>query len=399
MNTSTRLGVLLLGCGLLAACPDDDAAVVAAGGGTATLQATDLTTRIDHAPIPVLGSDGRYHLTYEIELTNTTADRLTFARVDVRDAQKGTTVASFDAAAVAARMVLRDRAATPGSLGAAQWAFLYLHVAFDDLPSVPRRLEHVLSFTRGTAPAVVTETSARTAVGTSTELVLDAPLRGARYIAGDGCCDSTRHVRATLSVDGGWYTAQRFAIDWEQLDAQGRIYLGDPKLPASYVIYGKPAYAVADAEVEAAVDGLPDTPPGGFPAGITLDQADGNHVVLNLGDGRYALYAHFRPGSVKVSKGDRVRRGQVLGEVGTSGNSSEPHLHFHVMDGPSALASNGLPYRLRSFTATSKGVSTAAFDQAIIDGKPIATEAVAGAALRERVMPMDLWIVDLEVAP
>jgi len=131
-----------------------------------------------------------------------------------------------------------------------------------------------------------------------------------------------------------------------------------------------------------------------LPTNLTIEQADGNHVVLDLGDGRYALYAHFKPGSVRVKAGDRVSRGQVLGEVGTSGNSSEPHLHFHVMDGPSALASNGLPYRLRSFSATSRGVSTAAFDQAIVDGRPIATEAVAGAARRERALPLDLWIVD-----
>jgi hypothetical protein len=223
---------------------------------------------------------------------------------------------------------------------------------------------------------------------------LDPPLRGARYIAGDGCCDSTRHIRATLAVNGRPFTAQRFAIDWEQLDEQGRIYVGDPKKPESYVIYGKPAYAVADARVIQVVDGLPDTPIGSLPANIPIEEVDGNHVVLDLGDGRYALYAHFKPRSVRVSEGQSVRRGQVLGLVGTSGNSSEPHLHFHVTDGPSPLRSNGVPYLLRHFTATRRGVSTAAFDQAIIDGKPIPTEPVPSPARREQVLPLDLWIVD-----
>ena len=144
----------------------------------------------------------------------------------------------------------------------------------------------------------------------------------------------------------------------------------------------------------AAVDGLPDSPPGAMPAGIALEETDGNHVVLNLGHGRYALYAHLKPGSVRVKKGDLVRRGQVLGLVGTSGNSSEPHLHFHVIDGPSPLASNGLPYKLRRFTPTSRGVSTAAFDQAILDGQPIPIGPVSGPAQRESVLPLDLWIVD-----
>ncbi|MGP4026486.1 M23 family metallopeptidase [Actinomadura sp. 3N407] len=70
----------------------------------------------------------------------------------------------------------------------------------------------------------------------------------------------------------------------------------------------------------------------------------GNSVVLDLGDGVYAVFAHVRRGSVRVKKGDRVRAGDVLGEVGNSGNSSEPHLHFHLMDRPRPLAAAGLPF-------------------------------------------------------
>jgi peptidase M23-like protein len=92
-------------------------------------------------------------------------------------------------------------------------------------------------------------------------------------------------------------------------------------------VTGEPVYAVAEARVVTAVDGLPNTPPGALPEGIALAQADGNHVVLDLDDGRYALYAHLKPGSVRVHEGERVERGQVLGLVGTTGNSSEPHLH------------------------------------------------------------------------
>ncbi len=64
----------------------------------------------------------------------------------------------------------------------------------------------------------------------------------------------------------------------------------------------------------------------------------GNSVTLDLGDGVYAVFAHLRRGSVRVAKGDRVRAGDVLGEVGNSGNTSEPHLHFHLMDRPRPLA-------------------------------------------------------------
>ncbi|MFI0406216.1 M23 family metallopeptidase [Actinomadura sp. 3N508] len=73
----------------------------------------------------------------------------------------------------------------------------------------------------------------------------------------------------------------------------------------------------------------------------------GNSVVLDLGDGVYALFAHLRHGSLRVRKGDRVRAGDVLAEVGNSGNTSEPHLHFHLMDRPRPLAAAGLPFAFR----------------------------------------------------
>jgi murein DD-endopeptidase MepM/ murein hydrolase activator NlpD len=70
----------------------------------------------------------------------------------------------------------------------------------------------------------------------------------------------------------------------------------------------------------------------------------GNHVILDLGDGVYAVFAHLRRGSLRVAKGDRVQAGDLLGEVGNSGNSSEPHLHFHLMDGPRPLIAAGVPF-------------------------------------------------------
>ena len=75
-----------------------------------------------------------------------------------------------------------------------------------------------------------------------------------------------------------------------------------------------------------------------------------------MGKGRFAFYAHLQPGSVRVKVGDTVKTGQVLGLLGNSGNSDAPHLHFHIMDGPRPLSSNGLPYRFSSFT--SKGART-----------------------------------------
>jgi murein DD-endopeptidase len=97
-------------------------------------------------------------------------------------------------------------------------------------------------------------------------------------------------------------------------------------------------------------DGIPDNVPltekRAVP--ITLETIAGNLVVVDIGNGRYATFGHLAPNSVRVSVGAKVRRGQVLGLLGNSGNSDAPHLHFHVTDGRSPLGSEGVPYVFES---------------------------------------------------
>ena len=161
-----------------------------------------------------------------------------------------------------------------------------------------------------------------------------------------------------MPINGRVWVGQRYAVDWEQLDAQGRIYNGSQEKLESYTIFGKPVLAVADAVVVSVTDGLPEETPGKYPANISLDDADGNNVILDLGELRYAMYAHMQPGSIKVHKGDKVKLGQVIGLVGNTGNSIAPHLHFQVMDRPSSLASNGLPYEIQEFHVAGKTQGT-----------------------------------------
>ncbi|MER5885968.1 M23 family metallopeptidase [Streptomyces sp. NPDC001941] len=126
----------------------------------------------------------------------------------------------------------------------------------------------------------------------------------------------------------------------------------------SYPAFGAPLLAVADATVVHAEDRQRDhfsrtSLPGVLY--LLLVESDvrglagprrvlGNHVVLDLGGGTHAVYAHLRRGSLRVRPGDRVARGQVLAECGNSGNSSEPHVHFQLMDGPDLTTARGVPF-------------------------------------------------------
>lgn len=105
------------------------------------------------------------------------------------------------------------------------------------------------------------------------------------------------------------------------------------------------------ARRQRARDSIPENVPGitSRAVPITLETVGGNHIILDIGEGRFAFYAHLKPGSIRVHGGDRVRRGQAIGLVGNSGNSTEPRLHFHVSDANSPLASEGIPYGYTAF--------------------------------------------------
>jgi murein DD-endopeptidase MepM/ murein hydrolase activator NlpD len=160
-----------------------------------------------------------------------------------------------------------------------------------------------------------------------------------------------------IPVEGGVHIAQRFAIDWVQLWPEGGTFKGDQLDNKNYRCYGTDALAVSDGLVVAVKDGIPENIPGANSRAvpITLETVGGNHVIIDLGNGRYAFYAHLQPGKIPVKVGDKVRRGQTVGLVGNSGNSTEPHLHFHLSDANSPLGSDGLPYTFPSFEVQGKG--------------------------------------------
>lgn len=360
-------------------------------------QLTPVLARVLAKPAAVLQSDGVWRLPYELELTNVTDVPMTIESVEGRFHDRdAAAVVSLDAKQVAANLALPggEKSAT---LGPGQSGILFVNVTFKQRDDVPRKLIHRIVATtpqpKGPLEARTVEEVAPTNVAETTPIVVGPPLRGDRWVAGASCCDSY-HRRAVLPVNGARHLAQRFAIDWVQLDPENRLATDDPTHNESYPQFGAEVIAVADATVVHVQDGLHEGTPGSFPAAVTATTADGNSVVLDLGGGRHALYAHLKPGSIQVREGDRVTRGQLLGLVGNTGNSDAPHLHFHVMDGPSPLASNGVPYAIDAFEVTGRAVSSSDLnDEFKTADKPITVAPVDGQAKRTNELPANLVVV------
>jgi len=133
------------------------------------------------------------------------------------------------------------------------------------------------------------------------------------------------------------YKPQQGAFDFIVLDKNNKSYERSGTRNEDYYAFGKPIYAVCDAVVYKVHTGVEDN----RPTQMNPTEAFGNYVVLATANEEYIFYAHFQKESIKVKEGDVVKKGQYLGDCGNSGNSSEPHLHLHIQDGPNALDDTG----------------------------------------------------------
>jgi hypothetical protein len=227
--------------------------------------------------------------------------------------------------------------------------FLWVPV---DRRNAPSSVRNRVTIELGAGDSVRTQTlDSRDVTVTAEAAFIGPPLRGGPWLTANGPAPDVGHRRGLIPIDGVPSIAQRFAIDFVKVGDDNLTFTGDRLKNESYHAYGNDAIAVADGTVVAVKDGIPENVPGPTSRAvpITLETVGGNHVIIDLDGGRYAFYAHLKPGSLQVRLGERVRRGQVVGLVGNSGNSTEPHLHFHISDGISPLGSEGLPYGLDSF--------------------------------------------------
>jgi hypothetical protein len=352
MTTSRRPRLAIL---VLLACACAALAPAAASAAAPTEQLTPVVGNPIASPEPVLASNGRRELAYELQLINRTESVVTVRRLQALSG--GKVVESLSGKALEAVMAPYGQAKHSIKLKPGQGAYVLMDISLARKAKVPAELTHRIALTMAPKQkAVATKYElAPTKVTRREAVVLAPPLRGPGWVVANGCCSEfTAHRGTVLPVNGAPHVAERFAIDFVQIDPLGRLFEGPLGQLSSYPYFGDEVHSATAGKVVGVVDDIPNTPAGSFPPAITAEKAGGNHVVVAFGGGHYAFYAHLQPGTVRVKVGQKVKVGQVLGLLGNSGNSNAPHLHFHVMDSPHPLASNGMPYRFSNFTVEGK---------------------------------------------
>ena len=315
---------------------------------------TALTVSAVNPPVRVFGSDGKTHLEYDLIMQNIFDAPVTVTSIEV-SAPDGSLLLTLEGEQVAeyTTPVFSGPATAvvppSGSVG----TVIDIVVASDDMPV---RLDHRISYRPGTSELeslIGTReiTGPALEVDTQEPMTIAAPLKGPGWLNANSCCvPESPHRRGRVAVGGNSIKKfEQFAIDWV-LTRNGRIFDGDGARNEQWYGFGADVLAVADGSVASVFDGMPNQVPNTPVTGLRGPRDySGNQVSLQISPGVWAIYAHLQPGSITVKTGDQVKKGQVIGRLGNSGNSSGPHLHFQLSDGPEITTSNSLPFSLDSF--------------------------------------------------
>lgn len=315
------------------------------------MQSLDIQMPVAPTPVQI---GGQPHLVYELHVTNFRSHDIVLTRVVAFDPDTKITLSTLLDSELTSKIghpAMRTEPADKRVIAGGMRAVIFQWIAFDDARRLPAKVQHRIEFDLSSGPAHSSVQDSPTLVSINAPVVLSPPLRGGPWVAVYDPQLEHGHRTSIYTIEGRARIPARFAIDWMRMNEDSSLARGDESSITNWHGYGADVLAVADGVIVEAKDDM--TEPVSLAAAhgeMSLENASGNYVTLNLGKGRYAFYEHLKHGSIKVRVGERVRAGQLIGQLGNSGSSSSgPHLHFHVADANSTLAAEGMPFVFDAF--------------------------------------------------
>ncbi|MFH1159393.1 MAG: M23 family metallopeptidase [bacterium] len=317
----------------------------------------DFPMKVTFSPTAVKSTDGKVNLVYSVEILK--VDTAGFMMKDFRVFDPANDKVLCTIADTNKYLLIQKPANPPVPPEKFWYPLVDMHSSYRiticlvlDPAYIPQKLSHKLILVKNGQETVYT--GAETKVSWNQPMVIAPPLRGTGWAATltTSILPLNHHIAIQVSYKGNTTVPERYCVDWQKCNETGDRWHDDWAIKENWYCYGNHVFSATDGTVALAMDGMPDqSPVGSVSPGLSLFNGTGNCVVV-FKEGLYIVYAHLIPGSVRVKTGDSVKAGDTIGQLGNSGNSVAPHLHFGVHSEFPYYISEGLPYYFNVFVKT-----------------------------------------------
>lgn len=283
--------------------------------------------------------NGKPAVYYELYLTSFASDTIRLHMLNVIEKENASPVYSINAANWKQKVNCIGNFSSVDVLPPGGSEIIYLEYT---LPRTPLTILHELLVERKGTKELIS--GAAFSITTQEQIILSAPLRGGPWAAVYHPDWQRGHRRVIYTIDGKARIPGRYAIDFILLNEQGHYSKANENDISNWYGYGADVLAVKDGVVSTVKNDFPESATLENHPAYTADQATGNFISINIGDHKFAFYEHLKPGSILVQEGQKVKKGQVIASLGFTGQTTGPHLHFHVADANSPLGAEGVPF-------------------------------------------------------
>ncbi len=283
--------------------------------------------------------NGKPTMYYELYITSYATDTIRLQKLNVTDKQNTSSFYSINVADWSKRAGRIGNFSSVDVLPPGGSEIIFLEYT---LPRFPLTLLHELTMEiKGKTELI---SGAALTITKQKPVVLGAPLKGGPWAAVYHPDWQRGHRRVIYTIDGKARIPGRYAIDFILLDEQGHYTKGDENEINSWYGYGADVLAVKEGVVSSVKNDFAESTTLKHHSSYTADKATGNFISIDIGDGKFVFYEHLKPGSIRVQPGQKVKKGQVIASLGFTGQTTGPHLHFHLADANSPLGAEGVPF-------------------------------------------------------
>lgn len=292
--------------------------------------------------------DGKPMVYYELHLQNSSKLPIRLEQLDVFKLDNSELLLSISGRDLAKRFDNGEEDTLV--LGAENTDVLYLEYGVPK--SKKMEIGHRLAFSDGKGSS--TASGATIHIARTSPLVLGPPLKGGPWAAISSPEWPRGHRRVFYTKEGKARIPARYAIDFMKLDKNGTTASEDINLVSNWYGFGEPVLAVADGKVLSVRTDFKDSGTLSEHPAYKSDEATGNYVSMDIGNGNIVFYEHVMGGSIRVKPGQEIKKGEIIASLGFTGQATSPHLHFHVASNNSPLGAEGVPFSFERFELLGK---------------------------------------------